>query len=230
MQDENKIFVRKNGNVKRNLERYDVLLGLKLSIPKIYEIYGDSYDMEYIFGLDIKKYLSINPIDELASFIEKVIDTFSENTIEKDFRPIYSEKLTKFDFQKYTLPFSAESLFQKLPAILPSSEYHGDFTLENILYDVKNKKFVLIDPLTTEYNSFVFDLAKLRQDLTCGWFIRNDENYFDSKLKVVSEKLLKYEQFNNDYLLILMLMRILPYAKNKQDEEFLIKEIHKLWK
>jgi hypothetical protein len=230
MRDENKTFVRKNGNVQRNLERYDVLSGLNISIPKIYEIYGDSYDMEYIFGLDIKKYLSINSIDGLSQFIESIIDKLTINTIEKDFRPTYFEKLSKFDFSRYTLPFSMNELIVKLPNILPSSEYHGDFTLENILYDVKNKKFVLIDPLTTEYNSFVFDLAKLRQDLTCKWFIRNEKKYFDSKLKVLSEKLLKYEQFNNDYLLILMLMRILPYTKNKQDEEFLIKEINKLWK
>ena len=59
------------------------------------------------------------------------------------------------------MPFTANELYAKLPKTLPSSEYHGDFTLENILYSLKDD-FVLIDPLTTEYDSYVFDLAKLR--------------------------------------------------------------------
>ena len=97
-------------------------------------------------------------------------------------------------------------------------------------YDVKDGQFVLIDPITTEYSSYVFDLAKLRQDLTCGWFIRNDNLYYESKLKVISEHLSKYVHFNNDYILILMLMRVLPYTQNTEDVDFLISEIRRLWK
>jgi hypothetical protein len=127
------------------------------------------------------------------------------------------------------LPFTADELLAKLPQFLPFSEYHGDFTLENILYDTQEGQFVLIDPITTEYSSYAFDLAKLRQDLTCKWFIRNDNVYFDSKLEKISNELKAFKHFDNDYLLILMLMRVLPYATDI-DRDYLMSEIYKLWK
>ena len=52
--------------------------------------------------------------------------------------------------------------------------------------------FILIDPLTTEYDSYVFDLAKLMQDVKCKWFIRKDNYYFDSKLTVLEDTLKTY--------------------------------------
>ena len=102
-------------------------------------------------------------------------------------------------------------------------------TLENILYETKGN-FILIDPLTTEYNSYVFDLAKLRQDIVCKWFIRGEKLYFDSKLKALNDTLKNYKHFNNDYLLILMLMRVLPYTYVNNDKYFVESEIKKLWK
>jgi len=229
VEDKGKIFVRKSGGVSRNMERYDALAKTKLRMPKILEYYGDSYDMEYIPNLDIKTYLSKNSVGSLIEYIKSVISLFSAEAIEVDFTPIYKKKLSQFDFRKYHLPFTADELIARLPQFLPLTEYHGDFTLENILYDVNTSEFVLIDPIHTEYGSYVFDLAKLRQDLTCGWFIRNDNVYFESKLKKISDELSTYEHFDNDYILILMLMRVLPYS-DESDTEFLIKEINRLWK
>ena len=230
MQDDDKIFVRKTGDIARNLERYDVLSNHNLNLPKIYEIYGDYYDMEYISCLEMKKYLSLNKADKLVDFIQEVVYNLSKNTYEKDYTETYRNKLSKFDFTKFEMPFTADELINKLPKILPASEYHGDFTLENILYDTKNDKFVLIDPLTTEFDSFVFDLAKLRQDLVCKWFIRNDNVYLDSKLYLIMNKLNEFVHNKNQYLLILMLMRVLPYTTNEKDKEYLMKEVRRIWK
>jgi len=230
MQDDDKIFVRKTGDIARNLERYDVLSNHNLNLPKIYEIYGDYYDMEYISCLEMKKYLSLNKANKLVDFIQEVVYNLSKNTYEKDYTETYRNKLSKFDFTKFEMPFTADELINKLPKILPASEYHGDFTLENILYDTKNDKFVLIDPLTTEFDSFVFDLAKLRQDLVCKWFIRNDNVYLDSKLYLIMNKLNEFVHNKNQYLLILMLMRVLPYTTNEKDKEYLMKEVRRLWK
>lgn len=228
VQDKGQTFVRKSGNVGRNLERLDALSRYSLPLPKVLEIYGDSYDMEYIQHEDIKTYLSNHDVKELVQFIQKVIFTLSEQTIEKDFTKTYEEKLNCFSWDKFNLPFNANQLFEKLPKILPSSEYHGDFTLDNILYKTSGG-FVCIDPITTEYNSYIFDLAKLRQDTICKWFIRNENLYFDSKLKIINDALSTFQHYNNDYLLILMLMRVLPYT-NSKDKEFIESEILKLWK
>jgi hypothetical protein len=230
MEEDGYIFVRKSGDIQRNLERYDILSHLELKTPQIYEITEEYYDMEYIKNFDIIKYLSIHPAFPLANFLINTIDKLSENSIEADYSKIYFDKLNGFNFGAYNLPFTANELISKLPKFLPMSEYHGDMTLQNILYDVETKDFVLIDPLTTEYSSYVFDLAKLRQDITCKWFIRNEKVFFDPKLQVLDKMLSKYEYYNNDYLLILMLLRVLPYTKTVEDETFLRDKIILLWK
>lgn len=227
MQQDTNVFVRKTGGVNRNLERYRALSRLNLPTPRILAIYDDSYDMEYIQHEDIKTYLTKNSIKYLYSFITMVLDKMSFQTIAKDYTRIYEQKLSIFPWEKYNLPFTADELHDKLPKILPSSEYHGDFTLENILFRINNG-FILIDPLTTEYDSYVFDLAKLMQDIKCKWFIRNGDYYLDSKLNIL-ENLCKNYTHYNDYLLILMLMRVLPYT-NSDDTYFIEGEIKKLWK
>ena len=60
MQDGDTVFVRKTGDIDRNLERFDSLSKLNLNLPKIHEITGTYYDMEYISCLEMKKYLSLN--------------------------------------------------------------------------------------------------------------------------------------------------------------------------
>jgi len=230
MEQDGNIFVRKSGDIQRNLERYDVLEHLGLPVPKILENAGKYYDMEYIPNLDMITYLSTNQVSNLCEFITKTIDRFAENSIEADFSSVYFDKLEHFSFGAYNLPLTADELIAKLPKFLPMSEYHGDFTLQNILYSTNTKSFVLIDPLTTEYSSFVFDIAKIRQDLTCKWFIRNNNYYFDSKLKIIYEALSKFTHYDNDYLLILMLIRVLPYCDTANDQNFLRSEILKLWK
>jgi len=229
IQKDNGIFVRKTGGVGRNLERYDALSRLNLPIPKLLEVYGDSYDMEYIQHEDMRTYLSSHDVTKLAQFITQTIAILSKEVIEKDYSYIYDQKLSVFPWTRYELPFTASELYSKLPKTLPSSEYHGDFTLDNILYDLKDG-FVLIDPLTTEYDSYVFDLAKLRQDITCKWFVRKENFYFDSKLKVIEDAIKPFESSMNDYLLILMLMRVLPYTYFDDDKLFVESEIRKLWK
>jgi len=221
-------FVRKIGNVDRNLERYLALSKLGLHVPNIIDQSVDSYDMEYIHNLDIKNYLFKNQIPDLFDFIKKTIIQLSANSVDKDYTAVYYKKLKDIDFSN--LVFTKEKLIGQLPKILPSSEYHGDFTLENILYDIVDKDFVLIDPLTSDYDSYVFDLAKLRQDVDCKWFIRNDSVYIDPKLQNLSEELSReFDTYANSYIVILMLLRVLPYAQGT-DKDFIIKKANSLWK
>jgi tRNA A-37 threonylcarbamoyl transferase component Bud32 len=221
-------FVRKIGYVDRNLERYAALSKLGLRVPNILHQENDSYDMEFIHNLDIKNYLFKNQVQDLFSFIKNTIFQLSTNTVDKDYSEVYAKKLKNVDFTG--LVFTREELISKLPVVLPSSEYHGDFTLENILYDIVQKDFVMIDPLTSEYDSYVFDLAKLRQDVDCKWFLRNDDVYIDPKLQNLSEELsAEFETYSNSYIVILMLLRVLPYTKGS-DNDFIIKKANSLWK
>jgi hypothetical protein len=225
----NILIVKKTNNIKRNLERYESLNYLNLSMPKIFNTSDNFYEMEYIYNIPMSVYIQKYDVDNLIDFILKLLNNFTKNCVEKDFTNVYINKLENFNFKKYNLPFNADQLIDKLPKILPESEYYGDLTLDNILFDIKNNRFVLIDPATIEYNSFVFDISKLKQDLICKWFIRNKNFNLDKKLNKIYESLNKYPYYDNNYLLILMLMRILLYSKNIKDEKFLYNNIVSLW-
>ena len=79
---------------------------------------------------------------------------------------------------------------------------------------------------------YIFDIAKLRQDLHCKWFLRNSDLRLDTKLKNIEDRILqKYPEANNNGLLILMLLRVyLHTEKNDENYTFIMREIDKLWK
>jgi tRNA A-37 threonylcarbamoyl transferase component Bud32 len=223
---DDELYVRKVGNIERNYERLSALSNI-VPVSKIYSKQSDSIDIEYIHGLDMKTYLLHNRVDELAEFINQVLETFSKNSVKKDYSSIYKNKLMTFN--EYEFSFSKSDLLDAVPKILPQSLYHGDLTLENIINS--GTKFYLIDAVTIEYDSYIFDIAKLRQDLHCKWFIRNDDLKLDVKLQHLERKICKYDIFTNDNsLLILMLFRVLNHCeKNDSNYCFIKNWIEQLW-
>jgi len=226
---QNKKFIRKTGNVSRNFERLNALETM-VPVPKIYGYKNDVLDMEYIHGLDMVTYLKYNNTIHLTNFIIETLNKFQFFNI-KDYTEIYKKWLSSFDSTGFPFKFSKEDLLQKLPKRLPSTCYHGDLTLDNIIYGMDNK-FYLIDPVTVPFNSYVFDIAKLRQDLDCGWFRRNEEKTFCPDLYNIRDTILKkYPLANNRYLLILMLLRVFKHCeKDDSDFKFILEEANKLWK
>jgi len=223
-------FIRKINNIERNYNQLMVLQQAKFNIPKIYKKEKNILDMEYIDGLDIKTYILNYGIDGLYDFIITTIEKFKINEKEKDYTEIYHKKLSWSD--NNDLPFTKTELIKRLPTHLPSSVYHGDMTLQNLIYS-KTNKFYMIDAITTEYDSWVFDLCKMRQDLTCHWFIRNEKDInLVTYLNILENKILcEYPIINNNALLILMLLRVFFYTdKNSDEYTFLLNEIKKLWK
>jgi tRNA A-37 threonylcarbamoyl transferase component Bud32 len=234
IQDNDKLFVRKYGGVDRNIPQLEQISKLGLRVPEIYNVAEKYFDMEYVISSDMKSYLSSHRIAYPIDYITHVIKTLSEtSTVIKDYSEIYSKKLSYIDQEYYQnfLPFNSSQLINRLPKHLPQSCYHGDLTLENIIYDVQAGEFLLIDAVTIEYDSFVFDLAKLRQDLTCRWFIRHESVYIDQKLQIMLDSIFKdYQQYLVDELVIAMLLRVLLYApRGSFEEQYLINWIKKLW-
>ena len=88
------------------------------------------------------------------------------------------------------------------------------------------------DAVTIEYDSYIFDIAKLRQDLECKWFLRDTNLMLDVKLSSIQKRILKeFPLANNDYILILMLLRVYLHTKPGDSErQFIMKEINRLWK
>ena len=224
-------FVRKERNIKRNIQRFKSLKGI-VRIPKIYKISKNYYDMEYIDGLSMKQYLMEYDIKKLSIFISSVLKKFLiiEYRI-KDYSDTYNIFLKNIKFEKFI--FSKKNLFDKLPKKLPQTQYHGDFTLENIIF--KKKNFFLIDCSEGIFDSFVFDYSKLRQDVEVLWFLRNKNNINNIivlKLNFLKKELSKiFKYYDNKYLLILMLLRVYRYTKkNSRERIFLIEKINRIWK
>lgn len=229
MEDTDRLFVRKVGNVERNFERLHALDHYGFPVPRVYNyVTGETLDMEYLHGLDMKNYLIHNNSISLYEFILDTLETFSTHKRElKDYTQVYHQKL---EWLPKDFLFTKEELIDRLPKMLPQSLYHGDFTLENILFT--DPWFHLIDPVTIEYDSFMFDIAKLRQDLVCKWFLRNSDVRLESKIHIIDEQLkTDYPEACSDEMLILMLLRVLKHCeKDDFNYRFLMKEIERLWK
>lgn len=228
MEGDKGLFVRKIGSITRNIERLTALANLDFSVPVIYQASANHFDMEYIHGLDIKTYLKSRQPKQLLQFLISVLDQLKCNQQTKDYTGIYKDKLQEVDLSH--MPFTAEELINKLPAELPQSDYVGDLTLENIISTEDG--FYLIDCATIEYDSYIFDIAKLRQDLDLHWFTRDSDIVLDVKTNYISQQLKhRYPEADNDYLLILMLLRVYKHAAvGSFEHNFLLEGIKRLWK
>jgi RIO-like serine/threonine protein kinase len=228
MENEFGLYVRKNGNVVRNIERMQSLMNAGFPVPKIYEHNSETMTMQYIHGLDMKNYLIHFDTDPLIYFIKETIEKFKYNTKEKDYTEIYENKLQWMDLDN-SLPFTKNELIKVLPKKLPQSIYHGDMTLENIMHTKKG--FFFIDPVTVDFDSYIFDISKMRQDLECKWFLRNENLKLDVKLQNIKDELKQYyPQAFDDSILILMLLRVYVHCeKNDYNYNFIKRNIEKLW-
>jgi RIO-like serine/threonine protein kinase len=229
-------FVRKWGSVDRNLPQLQQITQLGITTPRILGHTGDYFDMEYIQGLDMATYLLRGSAEDLLQQLIRVLSQL-ENTASgllKDYVPVYRAKLAHIDQQHWAdqLPFTLDQLIDRLPRHLPQSCYYGDLTLENILYSTADGQFVMIDAVTIEYDSWVFDLAKLRQDISCGWFLRDSDSNLEAALNYLEQQLQQqWPQYWLDHCVILMLLRVLKYAEaHSREEIFLLEWINRLWK
>tara|TARA_A100001011_G_scaffold165452_1_gene174126 strand:- start:59 stop:838 length:780 start_codon:yes stop_codon:yes gene_type:complete len=229
MKNNNGLFIRKMDNVDRNYIKLNEL-SQHFNVPKIYTYDNNVLDMEYIHGLDMKSYLAVRDTKRLTDFLIDTLYKFSNNVSMSNYTNVYIDKL-KYIKLPSEMIFTKEQLLEKLPKRLPRSKYFGDLTLENMIYG-EDGQFYFIDGMTSEYDSYIFDIAKLRQDLECKWFLRDTKLLLDVKVENIQDKLLeKFELANNNYLLILMLLRVYRYTKPfSKEEALLIKEMNRLWR
>jgi len=229
MRNNTGLFIRKMENVDRNYIKLNEL-SQHFNVPKVYTYSNNVLDMEYIHGLDMKSYLAVRDTKRLTDFLTDTLSKFSDDVQMNDYTSVYVDKL-KYIKLPSEIIFTKEQLLEKLPKRLPRSKYFGDLTLENIIYG-EDGQFYFIDGMTSEYDSYIFDIAKLRQDLECKWFLRDTKLLLDVKVENIQDKLLeKFELANNNYILILMLLRVYRYTKPfSKEEALLIKEMNRLWK
>jgi hypothetical protein len=222
------LFVRKQGDITRNYEKLSLLSTNNFIVPKIYNKTSNILDMEYVAGIDMKSFLLINQVRVLSNFISDTMQRFMTASTPKDYSETYMAQLSAVDYSH--LPFTLNELYSRLPKVLPQSLCHGDFTLENLIYS-KDSQFYMIDTVTGPYDSWVFDIAKMRQDFEGHWFIRNTQIDLSVQLKILHDYLyLKFSEAFDDSLYILMLLRVYKHCHAESKEHLLIKqEIHRIW-
>lgn len=118
----------------------------------------------------------------------------------------------------------------KTDYIYPNSPCHGDFTLNNMIFDNVNNSIVLIDFLDTYMSSYLIDIAKIKQDLVYGWSVRREPKTVRIKASIMGEHMYKNihslinKEYKNLFKVIdcLNTLRIAPYINDNYTIEWIL--------
>jgi 5-methylthioribose kinase len=104
----------------------------------------------------------------------------------------------------------SEKIFSKIEKIFCKEDnclIHGDLCFSNILYDVANNQFRIIDPRgkwgNTIFGDIKYDLAKLRHSIVGGYDSINNGLFSieckNNSLKISTLKPVQYQKVSNDF-------------------------------
>jgi Phosphotransferase enzyme family len=183
------------------------------------------FTMEYIHGVSFSTFISRNTIREIDPHIEQLIAFLRANIGDAttDLGSRISEKLSVISA---TSPIPIEPYLRYCLAFdwsaIPIGYCHGDLTCENIL--VRDTQLYLIDFLDSFADTPYLDASKLLQDILVMWSWRFDERRPVIKnMRMYAMLLAGLESWEMEIvrrLLILNLLRFLPYAKAPRDVLF----------
>jgi hypothetical protein len=184
------------------------------------------FDMEYIQG----KLLSecINDLDHIT--ISPYIKMTSNYLLEIQNKDVcYKDSSHNIHSKLKTLSSVIDKKYTKYLnlikdtdwALTPISKCHGDFTLENLI--ISNGNLYLIDFLDSFLESPLVDVAKLLFDLRYFWSKRRLRTDSKSIIKnihmesvIANSEVYATHKKKINSLLILSILRILPYTRNQQ--------------
>lgn len=250
--DSDRFFIRKtawresyNERLKLQAYKQKSFISDKFFKPEIYwegyiwDIYY--FDMEYLNCQTLASYMQSITVKEISTLVEQAVNTldikweeYLDNTNE-----IFQKKLKllRESFNDITwIENQALDLLENFDfSMIPHSRCHWDLTLENILI-TQEKKIYLIDFLDSFFDSWMIDVAKLLQDLEIGWSYRHEEMTSTLSLRLsiakqaLLENILELENWKNKvsyiyHILLLNILRIVPYTKDDVTQNFLQKAL-----
>jgi tRNA A-37 threonylcarbamoyl transferase component Bud32 len=184
-----------------------------LKSPEIYDWGYDKFgkfyfDMEYIHGVNLSIFFQKEKLHDCMAIVD-LVTSFQTQTKQVDIKEQVISKI-----QNIKLDESIKETL-KLNNWLTSVGYgHGDLTFENII--VGKNGIYLIDFLDSFIDGPLVDESKLLQDAFCYWSFKDKTCIPKRKLLTVCEKFNSKQHY---YMLLLHLVRILPYANiNKKNE------------
>lgn len=244
----NEIFVRKissdknyNKRLAVQAKKQETYSNSNIKVPKVLQTgYTDDglfyFDMEYVQGITMAEYIKTIEIGKVRSICESIVNNIvsrdSENTDVDE--SIFTTKIAslKEKLQPQNNPVindAIELLNKHSWKRFRKTQCHGDLTLENII--VKDNQLYLIDFLDSFYDCWIMDISTIMQDVQTMWSYRHDEEAeINTKLRLLVFRDILMDTVKRvspeDYLevyyaLLLKLIRIFPYTKDKETYDFL---------
>jgi hypothetical protein len=168
-----------NERLRRQAKKQDFFCGIDLKniyVPRVVDTGEENglfrFDMEYSPGLGMVEFLSCANPKELK-FVGETLSGYLWHMRSMS-RPCRSDRqvISKIDElkgktrRKRTLDKAYEMIESK-GLVLPKTMCHGDLTLANVLF--QRNRLCLVDFLDSYVDSYLCDLAKLKQDLFYLW-------------------------------------------------------------
>lgn len=231
--------------------KFQTAKNIKIKAPRILDIYSNDacckIKMEYIYSLHFMAFIENYGFEQIANFLESMIDFVISEIASSEPQVIGSDvlfnkyndvkskilanrNLAQDDIIKEWEPALDKIFSGKFSFQIPIGVCHGDLTLSNILFS--GNGYYLIDFLDTFIETPLLDIVKLRQDTAFNWsgLMYNgayDQVRLDIVLKLMDKKIdnafAGYQWYREAYgvFQLLNFLRILQYAREPRIIDFL---------
>jgi len=250
LQDERGPFVRKispsaayDDRLRRQKEKQEQLRDLGFACP---EALGESvvggryaFDMAFLAGAHLGAAIEDADraaLDRLAEALGALLDRFGESARGALDPALFIAKLAEIAEGGGEVRAAAEALERRDWTGVPGGLAHGDLTLENLLQR-RSGALAMIDCLDGPLSSAWLDLAKLHQDLTAGWFLRDrpgrtgvrlSARHLARRLEEALGPRWREAHARLPDLLAFQLLRIAPYARDARTLRFVLDRVRDL--
>lgn len=204
------------------------------------------YEYKFIEGTTFIYFIETNSMQNILVVLDKILNILKEFSQQKTyfeskdhnigFRDALYAKINdivKKQPLEYSMVNKIFKILHKINNHTNKTICHGDFSFDNIIVD-KNMNLWFIDFLDIFYPHYHFDISKLFQDIDGKWFeLKHNIELSHNKLSYIRDYLFKkighfdkeYYQLHN-FLLSLVFLRILPYAKNPIHQKIIKNKIN----
>lgn len=213
-----------------------------IKTPKILNIGKNYFNMEFINGKNFIQFVEDKNIENVIFQIDNIINYLNEikkMTIESDvnFHDAMFNKLETLETEKLH-PKIYDYIIEQLTneeLKIESTFCHGDLSLSNMIF--KDKEIFLVDFLDPFFNTYLTDIAKIRQDSLYFWLFRVN-SYSSIKCEIITKKInlaiekeFKEELSTIEFKLIELInfLRIEPYTNNQTEKALLNATIYNIF-
>ena len=184
------------------------------------------FDMSYVNGKSLNDHIRNSDISTVTPFIKALQDYLSNDKVQntEDLSSLIQEKVKNTRAKTVGYEKFYDYILGNNWQHIPVSECHGDLTFENLI--VSNGKLHFIDFLDSFINTKLIDMAKLLFDVRYFWSSRLVKQkpivksiHVDEILK--STQIYKDNKKSIDCLIVLSILRIIPYCKDRYTLEHL---------